>query len=341
MKTVIIDESKKSEWEQYIYDNPNSVPGQSYEWSSLLRRHYSFDFYPIAAVEDTKICGILPLYHLTTASGKDVLISAPYAVNGGILADNEQAAQVLFEKAKEISKKHNGCPITLKQYKIRIAGDMRIDDSYYNRQLNVARNSSDIWKEISEQNRHNIEETMKHELVLEYPSRDVNGFYKLLLRYHHKKGVPCVNQKWIEDLIEYRMSSIAILRSNNHIVAATMVKDFRDWFSFPFTCVPDTTDKATLFAYGLYWQLILRFTTEGKRIFHSGRIPNTDQTDIYRLGWGGTRYDYCYHYYPNTTVKTDFTRKRGWKRDLFEKLWRMVPEPVAGALGPSIVKRFP
>jgi len=133
-----------------------------------------------------------------------VLISAPYAVNGGILADNEQAAQVLFEKAKEISKKHYGSPITLKQYKIRIAGDMRIDDSYYNRELNLARNSSDIWKEISEQNRQNIDDTKKHDLVLEYPSRDVFGFYKQLLHYHHQKGVPCVSQKWIEDLIEYK-----------------------------------------------------------------------------------------------------------------------------------------
>ena len=341
MQVIIVRESERNKWEQFIQDNPHSIAWQSYDWSELLKKHYSVEFYPIAAYEDEKIRGILPLYRVKTSSRNSVLMSVPYAVAGGIVADKEEAASALLKFAVDLSDKTSSCTITLKQYKVKMGGALSTDDRYYNRELELTPGLPEVWARIADANKQHIEDSKKHDLRLEHPSGDVTRFYQLLLAHSHKKGIPCVGRKWIEDLITFGMYSIALLKRNDTIVAGTMVKEFKDTVSFPFTCIPDTTAKSRMFAYGLYWELISYYASRGIRIVHSGRVPVTDETDDYRLGWGGNRYNYYYQYYPDNITITEFSRKRGWKRDLFEKLWRIVPEPVVGVLGPSIVKRFP
>jgi hypothetical protein len=93
------------------------------------------------------------------------------------------------------------------------------------------------------------------------------------------------------------MYEVALLKHDGEVVAGTMVKKFRHTVSFPFSCLRDQTERTSLFAYSLYWQLITRLAGEGITIFHSGRIPKTDTAASYRLGWGGTKYNYYYQYY--------------------------------------------
>jgi hypothetical protein len=341
MHTEIINAAKRKDWEQYIYDNPYSIAWQSYDWSIVLRRHYQIEFYPIATYDNSKICGVLPLYHLSTMRGKEQLMSVPYAVAGGIVADHDQAAQMLLERARVLSGEYNSCLVTFKQYKKKIPGLIRADDNFYNKELDITINADELWRGIEERNKQMVEDAGKYDLKLECPSIDVRGFHKLLLRHHKNRGIPCVGEKWIEDLIAFRMYSIALLRNGNDLVAATMIKEFKDTVSFPFTCIPDITETSLMFAYRLYWQLIVKYAMEGKRIIHSGRIPCTDDVDPYRLGWGGTRYQYYYQYYPDGGKNSEFNAKRGKKRGLMEQIWKRLPSSVTSSLGPRVVKYFP
>lgn len=342
MEIKIIKESMKEEWEEYIMKNPYSIAWQSYEWSDVLRRHYSFRFYPVAAFKDSDICGILPLYHMKTLSLKDILISVPYAVAGGIVADSGEIKQALLEKAIEISHNHNSCRIVLKQYKLGIEGNVRTDDNYYNRELGLSVNIDAIWDEISDGNKESIEESESYDLEIEYPFNDINAFYKILLSHSHSMGVPCVAEKWISSLVDAKMYSIAVMKRDGEILAATMIKSFKKTISFPFTCLADIHSRENeLFAINLYWNLIKQFARNGYEIFHSGRIPRTDITNSYRLGWGGTKYNYYYQYYPDNMVKTEYSTKRGRKREIFQSCWKLMPRSIVKLLGPHIVRQFP
>ena len=341
MEAVIMQEKDRHTWDEFVMDNPSSIAWQSYGWSEVVRRHYGLDFYPLAVFDGPRICGILPLYRMKGITGKSELMSVPYAVAGGILADEPGVQSLLIEKAVQLSRQYGGCRITLKQYKIKIGGDLRVDDNYYNRELSLTKDLDELWKSISEQNREKVTEALKLGAVLDYPSTDIDAFYKLLLVHHHRRGIPCVGKRWIEDLLAFQMYSIALLKVGGRVVAGTMVKEFKKTISFPFTCLAENSSDVALPAYALYWKLIEYFAARGKAIFHSGRIPMNDEAEAHRLGWGGTKHQYFYQYHPNTGGKTEFSTRRGRKRDLFEKGWKRLPLSVAGMLGPRIVKYFP
>ncbi len=341
MDIELINNERKAEWDCFIQEHPYAIAWQSYEWQDVLKNHYRFEFYPIAAVDSGRIVGVLPLYRIRTFPGKDVLISVPYAVAGGIVSTNDEISRMLIGKAIEISRKFNSCGIVLKQYKLGLQGEFHTDASYYNSELDIARPLDVIRADFSASNNQRIDEASKHPFVLDYPANDLDTYYSILLRCLHQRGIPCVSKEWIRDLLKFNMYSIALLRNHGNVVAGTLVKEFKKTVSFPFTCSDRRKGKDGPEYYRLYWELIQLFSAKGFEVCHSGRIPNSDQTDAYRLGWGGIKFPYYYHYYPNQDSQTEYASRRGKKRGILESIWKKLPPKAAGALGPIIVRRFP
>ena len=330
----------RQQWNEYLEQNPHAIAWQAFDWSAVVSRHYQYQFLPLAAFENGKLAGILPLYQGLVGRRKG-LISVPFAVAGGILGDNDPVRAALLMKAVTISEQQGGIPITLKQYKLRIAGDLHTDETYFNRELSLQRDPESLREQVNPANLALAELAQREGLEVEYPSTNIAEFYNLLLRHHSDQGVPCVGEAWIRSLINMGLYSFALARSEGRLVAATMVKKFKKTVSFPFSCVAGKHKTADAAAYGLYWNLINRFAQEGFEIFHSGRIPKSQSVVDFRLGWGGIAYPYYYQSYPNLRGRTEQAVRHGFKRRLVSTMWKGLPLGVARHLGPMIVRQFP
>jgi len=341
MHVRVLKTGESQKWDEFVMKEPYAIAWQLFEWSELVENHFETRFFPFVAENSTGIVGILPLYLVKPLIGKSRMISVPHAVAGGMLTEDPTARENLLKAAIALSMDHGVSGFTLKQYKVKMEGDLTIDDNYYNRELNLEGGPEAVWDRISEGNRERILKTESDGLVLEHPAEDLKGFYRFLLRFHRGKGLPCVSEKWIHDLVNLGMYSTAVIRKDGRIVAGTMVKTFKDTISFPFTCVSGESQTNYLPAYRLYWELIRKYSRDGFNICHSGRIPITDKVDSFRLGWEGTRYKYYYQYYPPTGQTTEFSQKRSWKRELFSSLWKIMPLSVSRLIGPAIIRQFP
>lgn len=340
MHCKVIDKPQIDEWEEYVENNP-TIAWQSYYWSEVVAKHYRTVFYPIAAFDDKGIRGVLPLYKMKTIKGKTNLISVPYAVGGGISADNQEAEKKLIESAIDLYQRIGADLIIFKQYKHKLMNGLSTDDNFYNRELDLTQELEKIYNGFEKANQENIRKAESLDLTLDYPSTELDQFYQLLLIQQKKAGVPCVSRCWIKDLIDFKMYSIALLWHKGRIVAGTLVKEHKKSVSFPFTAIPQFGDFNIMCAYHLYWSLLKSFKQCGKEIFHSGRIPNTDDAICYRLGWGGKKFSYYYQYYPQTTQSSEFKLKRGRKRQLVSEAWKRLPLGITQWLGPKVIRYFP
>lgn len=337
----IINESHRGEWDAYLDKNDLAIAWQRWEWHDILKKHYPHDYYPLAAARDGRICGVFPLYRLHDASARNKLISVPFAVAGGIVSDSPEIEKALLEHSKALAKEKLTDSIILKQYKHAIAGDLRTDDTFFNRELALSQNSDGMWDDLDPTNRSMVSRAESKDFQLEYPSADLKGFYDALLSYHHRQGVPCASRSWIEDLVSSSMYSCAVVRSHKKIISGTLVKTFKKTVSFPYTAQGKNDAASEQASYWLYWKLILLFAEKGFKIMHSGRIPSDESVPVFRLGWGGQKLPYFYQYFPPTQNFTEVKRKRGLKRRLFSIMWRLLPKKTTGILGPQIVRKFP
>jgi hypothetical protein len=340
VKAVILGTSDKERWDAYVNACKHSVAWQLWGWSTVVGDQYGLELLPIAAMEGQVIRGILPLYSVRRSDGHLELLSVPYAVAGGIAADSAEAEAMLLSGAVDLAGKMGATTITLKQYKRPIPGELKTDDSYFNFELPLGKDFDAVLQRISAENRQKIDQASALPAILDYPSRDIDGFYRLLLAHEHRNGVPCPAVGWIRALHGTGMYHVALLSMNGRPIAGTLVKVFKDTISFPYTCLGRGRDSS-LCAYRLYWDLIRAHAGKGARIFHSGRMPKVGAVPSYRRGWGGDAHPYFYQYWPPTVERTESAVKRGGKRALLQKAWKRLPRPLVRALGPRIVRRFP
>ncbi len=335
---MCIDKSQQCLWDAYIEKNSLSIAWQLYEWHHILERHYPHDFFPLAAFAGASIVGVFPLYQLHESRQ---FISVPFAVAGGIIGDSPEIEKSLLDAAIALLKGKDGDSIILKQYKHKVGGDLRIDDSYFNRELSISKDLVNVWENLAQLNKDKISSARNSGFSLEYPSLKIREFYSILLKYQHSQGIPCVSFRWIEDLVNSNMYSCAMVRYNGKAIVGTLVKTFKKTISFPFTALNKTDNFHDKAAYWLYWELISHFASQGYEIVHSGRIPANEDVPKFRLGWGGVKNPYYYQYYPNSAISTESLRKRGLKRKLFILAWRLIPLSLAAKLGQRIVRKFP
>ena len=337
---AILDDSKQPDWDRFVARSPDVISWHAFDWSRVLRTHCAAEFYPIAAHDGRRICGILPLYGVRTRWSGYELISVPYFVAGGIVADDQETRQRILEKALEVSWQCHGAPLTLKQYGVPVEGPLQTETGYHNHELDLSLGLDASWAGIDERQKARVEEARRHPLELEEGSSSVDQFYRLLLRDHHRVGRPCVSRRWVDLLLSTGMYSVALLRRKGRVVCGTMVKRFKDTVSFPLTGVDGEGPEHIMYACYMYWTLIERVSRQGVRIVHSGRISSSHAAPAYRLGWGGEPRQYFYQYHGKVRAG-ERQKKSGWKRRAFEFGWRRLPESGVRRLGPRIVTQFP
>ena len=340
LKAIIIDDSRKASWDHFVMRHPDAIAWHVYDWWKVLHGYYGLEYFPIAAMDGAEVRGILPLYRVRTFRSGTALISIPYVVAGGIVADDAEAEHLLLEEALRLSRSMGDAPVTLKQYRHRVAGDLHTDQGFYNLELAIGDGLENVWNNLSEENRESLGGTEAEQFQLDYPAADVPGFCRALSRHQHAGGVPSPSRRWIQLLLETGLYSVALLRRHGRIVAGTLVKSFKRTASFPYTCLagPDVADLHG--ARRLYWELLERLASEGFQIVHSGRIPKNHAVPGYRLGWGGERHEYYYQYY-GLHGKTESGSKRGRARAAVEAVWRRMPVSMANLLSPPLLKQYP
>ena len=213
MKAEIVNDGRRGDWDAFVLDHPGTISWHVYDWHQVLQKYYGLRFFPIAACEGSEIRGVLPLYYVRTLKSGPALMSIPYFVAGGIVADDDEGRQVLLDRAIELSREMDGIPLTLKQYGVQLTGNLTTDAGYYNRELSLGAGLDEIWNNLDETNRQYIDETRDEQLALGYPSEDFAGFYRTLRRFQHALGTPCASKSWVRLLIESGSYKIALLRA--------------------------------------------------------------------------------------------------------------------------------
>ena len=149
-----IDKSEINKWEQYVASKP-TIAWQTYYWSDVVKRHYDVEFLPVAAFEGNQISGIMPLYMVKTIKKKTDIISVPYAVGGGLSADNPDAEKALIDFAIALHADRQANRIIFKQYKHKLTGPFATDDNFYNRELDLTIGPDQLYRQFDDKNRLN------------------------------------------------------------------------------------------------------------------------------------------------------------------------------------------
>lgn len=91
-------------WDDYLVTHPQATFFHRIGWKDVVERAFGHDTYYLYASGRDGIVGILPLVHVNSVLFGNSLISTPFCVYGGILADSSAISNLLREKASLLAE---------------------------------------------------------------------------------------------------------------------------------------------------------------------------------------------------------------------------------------------
>ena len=98
--SISLLDHQESEWNVYVDKNPAASIYHRAEWREVVQKTYGHEsFYFVARDIENNIVGILPLIRLSSHLFGDFLVSMPYFMRGGAIADHPEIEQILMQQA--------------------------------------------------------------------------------------------------------------------------------------------------------------------------------------------------------------------------------------------------
>src|SRR5689334_8306028 len=95
---------REAEWDRYVRHTDGATFFHQLGWRWLVERTFGHRAHYLTALRDGHIAGVLPLFELRSLLFGHSLVSIPFAIGGGLVADDHAAAHALLAEAKELAR---------------------------------------------------------------------------------------------------------------------------------------------------------------------------------------------------------------------------------------------
>lgn len=330
-----------AEWDAFVRQAPGGTACHWSGWRRVLESTFGHECHWLAARDERgALAGVLPLVRVRSVLFGHYLVSMPYLNYGGPLG-SDAAVRLLADRAAAMAAEDRVKRLELRS---RIALPLDLEPSH--RKITVVLDLGDdpdtVFRGFDSKLRSQIRRPKKEGVEVQFGRDQVGPFHRVFARHMRDLGTPAMPRRYFEAIAE----------------------EFGDgaWFACawlggePVACGAgfrwgdevEITWASALRAHSriapnmaLYWACIERAVREGVRVFNFGRCTPGSSTHRFKRQWGAR--DEPLWWYGTSRAGTEAATPSptdgaySWG----PRLWRHLPEPVATALGPRIVRGIP
>jgi len=119
---VTLTDDRREAWDEYSDRHPHGTLFHRRAWLDAVSDAFGHENLSLIAVQGEKTVGVLPLFLVRSRLAGSMLISVPYGVGGGILADDEVAAAELFRAARTAAEERDCSSVELRSERATVSG---------------------------------------------------------------------------------------------------------------------------------------------------------------------------------------------------------------------------
>ncbi|MES2957169.1 MAG: FemAB family XrtA/PEP-CTERM system-associated protein, partial [Pseudomonadota bacterium] len=266
------------------------------------------------------------------------LVSLPFAVYGGVAADNVAAGAALEAEAQRLAQELGVAHLELRNVQARHS-DWPAQDLYVTFRKAILADEEANMLAIPRKQRAMVRKGIKNGLHGEI-DQGVERFFPLYADNVHRHGTPALSRRYFEALLREfgpHAEVLTVLAPDGRALSSVLSFYFRDEV-MPYYA-GDHVDARDLAANDFkYWELMRRGCARGLSVFDYGRSKQGTGPYAFKKNWGfeptPLHYEYCLY----TRDAVPQNNPANAKYRLLIESWRRMPLGFANWLGPFVVR---
>ena len=325
-------------WDAFVLACPQATFFHRAGWQRILREVFRHDTHYLLARTDGRITGVLPLAHVKSWLFGNALTSLPFAVYGGVAAEDEASAQALEHEAQALAKQL-AVPHLELRHTARRHADWPEQDLYVTFRKELLPDEEANMLAIPRKQRAMVRKGIKNGLKSEIDA-GVERFFALYADNVHRHGTPALPRRYFTELQREFGADVEVLTvtdAQGRVLSSVLSFYFRDEV-LPYYAGDDEAARHLAANDFKYWELMRRSCARGLKVFDYGRSKQGTGSFAFKKNWGFEPQPLHYEYrlYQRDTVPQN--NPANAKYQLMIKTWRKLPIGFANWLGPFVVR---
>lgn len=335
-------DGKHDEWNAYVSGNSAASVYHRAEWPALIEKTYGHEgYYFTARDKDHRIVGVLPLIRLRSRLFGDLLVSMPYFMTGGAVADHPAIEHKLMQAANDHAATLGAEHIEYRDDIPRESLPSRIGK--VNMILTLPSSENELWNSFSSKLRSQIRRPQRENpQILIGGNEYLDEFYTVYAQNMRDLGSPVHSKLFIKNILECFSdeSRIIVIRLKNRPVSAGLLISNGDTLEIP---LASTTRDANHLSMNmlLYWKILQYAVESNYKLFNFGRSSTDAGTYKFKQQWGAKPRQLFWNYWLNGSDQLPSLNPSNPKYALMISTWKRLPVFISKWLGPKIVKNLP
>jgi FemAB-related protein (PEP-CTERM system-associated) len=341
-RVEMLSERNESDWDAYVFGNPQASPFHLIAWRKALESSFPFRARYLLAFDSGRVRGVLPLFHVEGWLTGTVLLSTPFAVYGGILADTPEIRDLLGARLRHIAETGRVQYVELRNaYPEQRLGWAAIDRYVTFTQAVSPMTDDELLATVHKKTRNMVRKALKNS----YSTRTVrtlDHFYRLLTVSYRRLGTPVFPRRFFEAIARQfgELVDIREVLLEGKVAAAALNFLFQgSMHTYYAASDPDLLPFAP--NNYMYFDFLRWAGSNGHHTFDFGRSKKDTGTFEFKRHWGTTMRELPYELLlVERKDPPDFSPKNP-RFDLAIRIWRNLPLPLTNFLGPKVIHLFP
>ena len=339
----LLTPQERARWDAFVRATPAATFFHLAGWQSVIEQAFKNKTWFYYTEQDGQITGVLPLSQVNSKLFGNALGAMPFCVYGGPVATNAAALAMLDGAADALARQ-------LGVGHLEYRGMQRFhpdDASWTTKELYVT-----FRKAISADDEENLNAIPRKQramvrkgIKLNLRGEVDNNVERLFAAYAdsvHRLGTPVFPKKYfalLQTTFGPECEVRTILTEDGRLVGSVMSFYWRDEV-VPYYGGGTALAREVAGNDFMYWNLMQAAAAKGCRLFDFGRSKLGTGAYDFKKNWGFVAQPLPYEYKLYASDALPDNNPLNPKYQLFIKMWKKLPLPLANVIGPYIVRNL-
>lgn len=339
----LLQPQEYSRWDAFVRACPDATFFHLSGWQKVIESSFGIKTWFYYVEQDGQILGVLPLAEIKSRLFGHSLGAMPFCVYGGPAATGDAARAMLDQAAHELAQQ-------LGVGHLEYRGMERFhpeDPAWHTKELYVT-----FRKEITGDDEANMNAIPRKQRAMVRKGiklglrgevdANVDRMFEAYAHSVHRLGTPVFPKKYfamLQDVFGDECEVRSIVTEDNRLVAAVLSFYWRDEVVPYYGGGMDLAREVAGNDF-MYWNLMQAAAARGCRLFDFGRSKLGTGAYDFKKNWGFTAQHLPYEYKLYGATALPDNNPLNPKYQLFIKMWKKLPLPLANFMGPYIVRNL-